>query len=60
MKDQSVKTDMLIKAATALRTLNTNHNDVGDGTCVCCKEAWPCDVSVVVVTISQLMSTYAP
>ena len=45
----------MLEAAQALRRLNTAHNDDGQGACTCCKEHWPCDVAVVVTTISELV-----
>jgi hypothetical protein len=51
--------DLMLQAATAFRRLNANHTEGTDGVCTCCKEQWPCDVSVVIVTITQLMAASA-
>lgn len=48
--------ELMLKAATAFRRLNAKHEDE-NGTCKCCGEQWPCDVAVVVVTITQMMAT---
>lgn len=48
----------ILIAAQSLRRLNARHNEGTDGVCECCNEPWPCDVAIMVTTISELVKQH--